>query len=84
MPSTVDTFDCLVVEGYSRQSFVMFSVGLKCFLGSYEIVHLCSVQFIYIPVLTYITTCIIRLHLFNQRVHHFQSGWKYPFRNIWL
>jgi hypothetical protein len=37
-------------KGYLRQSFVMFSLGLSCFLGSYEIVHLCSVQFICIPV----------------------------------
>jgi len=39
-------------KGYSRQLFLMFSVGLSCFLGSYEIVHLCSVQFVCTPVLT--------------------------------
>ena len=40
----------------------MFSVGLSCFLGSYETVHLCSVQFICIPVLMQLPTCIISNH----------------------
>jgi len=38
------------IRGHSRQSFLMFSVGLSCFLSSYEIVHLCCVQFVCIPV----------------------------------
>ena len=65
MRSTVDTLNAWLYKGYSRQSLVMFSVRLSCFLGSYEIVHFYSVQFICIPVLTLLTTCIIRLHLFN-------------------
>jgi len=60
MRSTEDTLDCLAVrtyKGHSRKSFVMFSVRLICVLGSYEIVHLCSVQFICIPVLNTYNNC---------------------------
>ena len=43
MRSTVDTLDSLVVQGVLEAIVRMFSVGLSCFLGSYEIVHVCSI-----------------------------------------
>ena len=63
----------LLDKGYWRQSFVMFSVVLTCFLGSYETVYLCSVQFICIPVVMYLVTCLINNH--STKVHKNSYIW---------
>jgi len=52
MRSTVDTLDSPVVQGVLETIVRNVFSGPSCFLDSYEIVHLCSVQFICIPVLT--------------------------------
>ena len=46
MPSTVVTLDCVVsIRVLGGDRFAVLSVGLCCFLGSYEVAHLYCVQF---------------------------------------
>ena len=51
----------------------MFSVGLSCFLGSYETVHLCSVRFVCIPIRVNMKFIGVQFDGHHKQKNHFEN-----------